>query len=66
MLVNIKVEVTIDKYKHVKSTWEDIENMDEYDLETIIKRLCDDVICDIYWGKMLIELIKGKKQEERR
>jgi len=66
MLVNIKVEVTIDKYKHVKSTWEDIENMDEYDLETIIKRLCDDVICDIYWSKMLIELIKGKKQEERR
>lgn len=66
MLINIKVEVTIDKYKHVKSTYEDIENMDEYDLETMIKRLCDDVICDIYWSKMLIELIKGKKQEERR
>jgi len=66
MLINIKVEVTIDEYKYTRNTYEDIENMEEYDLERIVKRLCDDIICDVYWSKVLIELIKGKKQEERR
>jgi len=66
MLINIRVEVTIDEYKHAKSTYEDIENMDEYDLETTVRKLCEDVIRDIYWSKMLIELIKERKQKQRR
>ena len=66
MLINITVEITIDKYKHIKNSWENIEEMDCYDLEQTVKWLYQTVASNIYWSKILAEIKKEKEQAERR
>jgi len=61
MLVNIRVEIMIDKYNYVRSLWEEIENMNESELEELVKGAAISLIYDMCLSRILAEIKKKQK-----